>query len=196
MLLIKRRNDSYGFYSYNYEYDSTGQTTSEKYCRDENTGPSKHHFELGKQYIIVSESFKNEWLSDLELKKTYYNNYGRPYQEKYTRWNEMGYLVEEETVLLMNSKRNKTKYEYDEKGQVVAKIHSSNITGNSELRYEYLYDEVGNLMESNEYRNGKHITKRTVIYEEKTMLMKAIIVKDVATEYMSIVRYYYEFYDE
>ena len=194
-LNIKRRNDSYGFYSYNYEYDSTGELSSEKYCRDKNVGPSKHEFELGKQYVIVSETFENQRYGDTMLVRRFFNNYGRPYQEKTFKWDDKGYLKSEETFLLLNRKRNKTTYEYNAQGQVVRKVQSSNVTKNSELVFEYTYDEVGNLLECDEYRDGVHITKREVLYDKATMLMKAIIVVDVSTEYMSLVKYEYEYYE-
>lgn len=193
-LITKRRNDSYGFYSYNYTYDSTGQIASEKYCRDENANESKSDFKLGKQFVIVSENYENEWVSAKELRRKYFNNYGRPYQELVFRWDDRGYLIEEETTLLLNSKKNKTSYSYNEKGLVLKKEQSSNVTGNSTLVHEYEYDEVGNLINIDEYRNGQHITKREIIYNAN-MLMDAIIIMDVATEYMSIIRYKYNFYE-
>ncbi len=193
-VVVKRLNDSYGFYSYNYTFDDQGQVASEKYCRDENIGSSKVDFKLGKQTIIVSENFKNEWMNDTLMKKRYFNNYGRPYQEKYYYWDDKGYLKEEETMLLLNSKRNKVSYVYNEKGLVVEKIQSSNVTGNSTLKHEYTYDDVGNLTQIDEYRNNKHVTKREIVYKDN-MLLEAVIVWDVATEFMTIVSYDFEFYE-
>ncbi len=193
-VVVKRLNDSYGFYSYNYTFDSTGQVSSEKYCRDENVGGSKVDFKLGKQTIIVSENFKNQWVNDSTMKKRYFNNYGRPYQEKYFHWDDKGYLIEEETRLLLNSKRNKIEYRYNEKGLVTEKIQSSNVTGNSTLKHVYSYDEVGNLTQIDEYRNGNHVTKREVVYSDN-MLLEAVIVWDVATKFMTIVSYDFEFYE-
>ena len=192
---LKRLNDNYGFYSYHYNYDSTGQICSEEYCRDENVGSSPEDFKLGKQTIIVSETFKNIWINDQELKRVYYNNYGKPYQEKYQRWDDKGYLIEEEIVLLLSRKRNVITYTYNEKGHVVKRVRKSNVTGNSELQSEYKYDGVGNLIEINEYRNGKHILKKEVLYND-SMLIKAIISFDVATEFMTIIKFEYTFYDE
>jgi len=193
-IAVKRLNDNYGFYSYNYEYDSAGNVVAEEYCRDQNIGKSPIEFELGKQTIIVSETFKNVWVNDKELKRVYYNNYGKPYQEKYQRWDDKGYLIEEETVLLLNRKRNITKYVYDAKGYVVKRTQNSNVTGNSELISEYTYDEVGNLLEINEYRNGRHITKKEVLYTE-SMLVKAVIILDISSEYMTLIKYEYSFFD-
>jgi len=195
-IVTKRRNDKHGFYSYNYTYDSLGLQNSEKYCRDENANTARDNFKLGKQFVIVSEACKNEWLSAKELKKRYFNNYNKPYQEVFYRWDDKGYLFEEETVLLLNSKRNKVVYEYNDKGLVMRRYKTSSVAGNSKIEFKYNYDEVGNLTEIDEYRNGKHITNKEIIYDGKTMLMDAVIIMDVATEYMKIVRYYYTFFED
>ncbi len=193
-IIIKRLNDSYGFYSYNYEFDTTGHLVSEKYCREDNCGPSKEQFKLGKQYVIVSEKFSYDKPTDETLKRKYFNNYGRPYQEKTFTWDDKGYLIKEELRLLLNNKRNVIEYTYNDKGLVTEKKQTSNVTGNSTMSTKYSYDEVGNLTEVNEFRNGRHITKREIVYSDN-MLLESVIVFDISSEFMTIIRYKFTFYE-
>lgn len=190
-LLVKRRNDNYGFYSYTYSYDSSGNKTGEKYCRDENLGASKHEFKLGKQYIIIDERYKVEQVSATQKKVVYFNNYGKSYQEKLMNYDKKGYLISEEKTLLRSKKKNKTEYEYDYKGYVIKKTETSSVAGNFEEVHEYEYDKIGNLTSEKIYRNGKHKTTKTFLYYD-TMLLKAIILKDISSENLTITKYKYQ----
>ena len=60
-LITKRTNDAHGFYSYNYDYNDQRQQIKKTYCRDKNIGQDRNHFILGKQYVIINEtySYKN-----------------------------------------------------------------------------------------------------------------------------------------
>ena len=55
-LLVKRFSDSYGFYSYSYEYNIDGQKTKQIYAREKNASTSKINFSLAEQYVIFEES--------------------------------------------------------------------------------------------------------------------------------------------
>lgn len=192
---VKRKNDPYGFFSYNFKYDTAGHVLEEKYCRDENVSDSKHGFELGKQYVIAKESYKYEPLEGNKLKKKFFNNYGRPYQQTIFVYNDLGYLMEEHTTLLISNKKRHVYYEYEDKGRVVKKRIESNVTKPLTQEYRYEYDEVGNVVLEDYYRNGEHITHREVLYHKDSLLLQAIILRDVNSNMMDIVRYEYEYYD-
>lgn len=193
-LIQKRRNDSYGYFSYHYEYDSLGRLLSEKYYREENLSNSKNEFIEGKKYLIVQENYKYYENEDGSLEKSYFNNYGKEYQRSTYSWDDDGNLIEEKTSLLLSGNWNKTTYEYDEHGRVTKKVISSNIQNNSSISYDYSYDEVGNLILVNEYRDGKHNNKKDILYKP-TMLLDAAISYDVLTEYMRLTKYAFEFYE-
>lgn len=193
-MLIERRNDVHGFYSYNYEYDTLGRIISESYCRDENIGENKSQFELGQQYVIMSETYGYQVTSDSHITKNYYNNNGLVYQKEVSHFDANGYLTEVETQLVFGKRGSRVHYEYNETGLVSKKIEYVNIVDESEVTTEYTYDDVGNLLMTDIYRNGEHVTNKEVLYYEDTMLIEAMLIHDVQTNYLTIIQYEYEFY--
>lgn len=193
-LITKRKNDGYGFYSYNYKYDTLNRKTSEIYCREENKGPSIEQFQLGKQFIIAKESYTYE-MTQVGLKQKFYNNYNKLYQERFYYENDLGLVISEETRLLISNKRAVTEYAYNYKGQPILKIEHSSVLKPTELKYKYEYDEFGNILKEEFIRNGTFVSRKEAVYYLESMLLKAIIMFDLATEYMHIVRYEYEFWE-
>lgn len=193
-ICTQRRNDVHGFYSYNYEYDSLGRMIKESYCRDENVGPNKSSFELGNQYVIVSEEYGYEQIDETHMKRSFYNNNGLVYQEEVSHYDENGYLTDITTKLIIGKRGSKITFEYDEHGRVSRKTDYANLDVTNEIMTEYQYDEIGNLIMIDEYRNGVHITNKELLYDEKTMLFDAMITLDVETNYITIIKYEYEFF--
>lgn len=192
-LITKRRNDLYGFYAYYYEYDSLGRVTKETYAREENAGPDRYNFILGKQFIISYETFSYHKFSPKQLVKKYYNNYGRQYQEKFYYYNDLGYLTEEITRLTLSGKESKTSYAYNENGQLSQKSEISYIFGYNAKSNNYKYDQVGNLLEEEIFHNDKQVLLRSLLYEP-TLLLQAQVTKDQETGIIYIIKYSYLFY--
>ena len=44
-VVTKRTNDAYGFFSYNFEFDTNQRVVSKVYCREENVCKDRYHFE-------------------------------------------------------------------------------------------------------------------------------------------------------
>ena len=161
-LISKRKNDQHGYYSYNYLLDALGNIIKETYCRDENKLTSKNEFQLAKQYIIKSDSFSYHQLNEQQIKKIFYNNYGKSYKEQFNYYNEYGYLIEEYTKFLIGNTKSKITYEYDEKGRIIKTENFSNLSENKKITNVYSYDEVGNVLEIKVYNNDKYITSQTI----------------------------------
>lgn len=193
-LTRKRLNDSHGFYSYSYELNDAGQCTKETYFREENIGPSRFEFKLGKQYVISSESYSYGAPSDTMKRKKVYNNYGKAYMREDTYFNTLGYKLMEEVKYIVNGRRSRVFFEYDEKGYVSKRIDQPSLRDTTKTISTFTYDEVGNLLEENIYRNDKHLTIKQYLYDDR-MLMKATLTKDVETEVITIVQYEYTFYE-
>jgi hypothetical protein len=192
-LVTKRKTDGYGFFSYNYTYDSMNRITSEMYCREENARNSKNNFELGRQFIIAKETY--EWeMTGAGLKQKFYNNYGKLYQERFYYTNALGYLISEETRLLVTSKKAITEYAYDNKGRPILKADHSSVLRQTNIEYHYEYDEFGNVLKEETVRNEKPVTRREAVYYPESMLLKALVMFDIETEFMHIVRYTYQHY--
>ncbi len=193
-LTVKRKNDHFGFYSNNYQLDSSNNIVKKTYCRDENISSTKGDFKLGEQYVIVSDSFSYQTSSPTQTKKKFFNNYGKVYKEQTNYFNEFGYLIEEYSKFIIGNKKSKITYEYDEKGRVKAIDDFSDIANNKKLSQIYSYDEVGNVLEINFYKNEQHTTIKQYIYNKKSMLLDAQLIQDVETKLIRIIQYSYVFY--
>ena len=191
----RRKNDVHGFYSYDYRYNEEGDLSEETYYRDENLGPSKFEFELGKRFIISSETFTWDKSYPGEERQRIHNNYGKAYMERSFRYDDDGYRIEVQDRFLRNNRTSTIQYEYNEKGHVSKKIEKTSLGGDNVTETTFLYDEVGNLIEENFYRNGTHISNKQYLYDGR-MLINATLEKDVATEIITILQFTYEFYDE
>lgn len=193
-IITKRRNDSYGFYSYNYKYDSLDRIVEETYCRDENCGPDRYRFKLGQQFSISTEKYSYIERSKKESIREYKNYAGNVYQEKIFMKNELGFLTEEITRITLNGRETKIVYDYDEKGRMSKKTDISEFMGKTELTNAFQYDDFGNLTEEQIYRNEKLTTMRSMIYDKVSGLLTAMVAKDMSSEVITIVKYSYEFY--
>lgn len=195
-LITKRRNDNYGFYSFNYLIDSLGNIVKQTYCRDENASTLRGMFTLGKQYIIASDSFFHEKLSDKQIKKKYYNNYGKIYKEQTDYHDDYGYLIETSSKFIIGNNKTRITYQYDEKGRLARIDNYSNIGATKKITETYSYDDVGNVLEINVYKNDVHTTIKQYLYYSETMLLTALLIQDVESKLIQITQYKYELYSD
>jgi len=189
-----RKSDNGGYFSNNYKLDDDGNIVKQTYCRDENASHSKNNFKLLKQYIITSDSFSYDKPSENQVKKIFYNKYHKRYKIQTSYYNEYGYLVEKYTKFLIGNSKSKISYQYDKKGRLSRIDNFSDLSQNNKISKTYIYDEIGNVLEIKNYENDKFITSKQFLYDEKTMLLTAQIIKDIDTEFIRIIQYRYTFY--
>ncbi len=189
-----KKTDVGGFYSYLYTYDEMGNIIEQTYSRYENEGSSRKNFIAGKRYEISSEKFTFEQLTPTQAKKKYYNTYGNIYREDVINKDANGLLVSADAVYLIGNTRYSYTYTYNQKA-LLASFTEEVIADNvNSIETKYTYDDTGNLLEENVFRNGKHVSVKQYLLDEKTMLVKATLVKDVSTNLITIYEYKYEFY--
>lgn len=194
-LLTKRTNDAYGFFSYNYTFDEENRVLSKTYAREENKGSDRYHFELGKQYIIVKETY-SYIDKDSILIKSIYNNHDRVYQKTTFTYNEHDLLVEELSQFVINKKKAKTTYSYTELGLVKEKKHWKNTKKDDEFeKWEYQYDDLGNLTYIDYYKGEVHTTHKEVLYDNSTFMLKALLVQDVPSNFITIIKFSTAYYE-
>lgn len=192
---IKRKSDSYGYYSHHYKYDTANNVILQTYCRDENRFECKNKFELKNQYVIVADSFSYIKIDETQLKKIFYNGNGKVFKHQINYYNEHGYLTEEYTKFIIGNKKKKITYEYDEMGRIMKKHLFTNIAQNKKATEAYTYDEIGNILDIKKYDNEKHTSTKQFLYDKKTMLLTAQIIQDIETGFLRIIQYEYTFYD-
>ena len=193
---IKRKSDSYGYYSHHYKYDELGNIILQTYCRDENRFECKNKFELKNEYIIVTDSFSYQQLNDTQIKKFYYNVHKKIYKEQINYYNEYGYLIEEYTKFIIGNNKKKITYEYDEFGRLSKKHNFTNIAQNKKVTAEFNYDEIGNILDIKTYQNEQHKSTKQFLYDNKTMLLTAQIIQDIESGFLRIIQYKYSFYGD
>lgn len=195
LLVSKRQNDNYGYYTYSYKYNEKNQIVEETYSRETNQLQRKDTFALDKQYIITVNNYNYEEPKEGQFKRKLLNNYGRAYQEEIFTKDANGFLTEIETHLIVSNKRSRVTFKYNERGDVMEKLDVRDLSASNKSQWwVFKYDKIGNLLEEDIYRNGKHIYHREVLYDEKTMLLKALITKDMEANYITILKYNFLFY--
>ena len=190
-----RKADQYGFYSFHFTYDSLGRVTREEFRRNLSKTDSKINFQLGKEFMVSFESSKYERFPGQE-KRIFYNSYDQPYREEISYFDGDGFLIEKNDRLRRTSGINKSSYFYNEIGLLDSMVIASNQTGSSTREYAYKYDSHGNLLSQNNYKNTIHITEYQIIYDRKTGLLNYILTRDMATNFITILRLdNYTFFD-
>lgn len=188
------KTDANGYYGNEYTFDNSGNIIKQTYCRYENKNSSKLNFEMEKRYEISSETYTYTQHTPTQVKKRYYNTYGNIYREDIINTDTNGYLISSDAVYIIGNNRFSYVYTYNEKG-LLARLTEEAVADVASLtETTYKYDEAGNLLEENIFKNGKHTTVKQYLLDEKTMLVKATLVKEVSTNLITIFEYKYLFY--
>lgn len=192
-LISKRTNDVNGFYSYNFEFNDQNDIIKKTYCRDINKLNSRSNFILEKQFVVIKEGY-SYIKKDTVVIKNVLNNNGLPYQQIQYTYNSLGYLISEIKKLIINNKKTTIIYTYNSHGLLASKEISNSQQKYNIKKTTFLYDKLGNLIELNYFKNDKHVTHKEILYDEKTFLLKALIVQDVETNFIKIVKFKASFY--
>lgn len=194
-LILIRKSDSYGFHSHHFEYNNENQLIKKEYRRDINKSGDKINFDLDKSYIISSETYTYE-ITPIGLKKQYYNSQNILYQTEFFYRNEDGYLLKQESQLKTGAGRSQTEFKYGDKGLLIEKSSETFITQLVNTKFIFEYDENQNILAQHYYRNGEYQTEFQIIYERQTMLLSALLTRDVKTNFITIIKFsYYEFFE-
>ncbi len=195
-LAFKRDKDHRGFFSTHYEYDDKGRVTREEYRRDIDSINSSISPIFERSTIINFETMKYEDFEN-QSKKTVSNNYGFPYLEEISYFHsELKYLVRKEARLKMTYETQKTTYNYTSKGWIsrIETISSANPNANQEI--EFKYDESGNLIAKEIYKNGDFLVDIQIIYNSKTGLITYLLSRDVKSNFITILKFnQYEYFE-
>ena len=192
-LLVKRFSDSYGFYSYSYNYNEEGLKANQVYAREKNASKSKINFSLLEQYIIFEESY-NYTNKDTSVTKTVMNSNGRPYQKEISYYNQLGYLTMVKTRLLINNKSSREEYSYNDKG-LLKKIEYFKEGSEKPFKaIKYDYDQFANVTFIDEYKNQQRVIHKELLYNHSTFVLKTILSQDLVTNLITITKFKPEFY--
>ena len=187
-----RQNDLFDAYSYS--YDSLGRVTEESHHRGEDTSGTFFGFQPGKSFEVNAEQFTYDSTGSKQLTKSFLNSEGKPYKETLYAFDTLGNLIEETTRFVLSGRRQTRKRTYDDVGRLAEINEFSNLGSKVEKVYSYSFDIIGNVEEEKITVNGTLITTRQFVYDEATLLLKAMLIKDEATIAIDIVQFDYTFY--
>ncbi len=185
-LKVMRMTDRHGFYATHYEYDEKDRVVRKELRRNLNAHKDLSNFELGKEFIVTFE-LSSYIEFDNQVKRTVRNSFDIPFRETIYYYDEHGVLVRERDRIIRTSATTTKEYFYNEKGYMDSIAIATPKSQVKNKNYSYRYDSFDNLEVMEYYKDGVHTTEHQIIYDHKTTLLKYILVKEVATAYITIL---------
>lgn len=181
------RQEKYGII---YHYDNKNRVISEDNYTESIDS-------TGRKIMLLVNSETMTYIEyGQQLKKTLSNSYGLPYKTEMSYFDENGYLLETEERYITTSNFLKKLYSYNENGLLIKIETYQKGTEKPVEELHFSYDSFGNLLEKHLYQNGVFITDTQIVYNEKTKLMTAVIIREVKTDFIMVIRFsdysYYE----
>jgi YD repeat-containing protein len=172
-----------------YRLDEKNRVVSEEYLTESIDSTGKKSVVLMNTETMTYENY------GLQQKKIVSNSYGLPYKTVMSYYDESGYLLEQEERFSRTSNFNKLLHAYNEKGFLssISTFQKGITDPVEEMRFKY--DEYGNITEKHWYKNGIFTTDTQIIYNQQSKLMTAVIIRDVSTDFLMVIRFgEYEYY--
>lgn len=187
-MVRKRISQKKGFLSTYYTYNSNGQIVKEEVYRDIDTMNSLLNPSIERSILWNTETMDYQ-LYEGQYKKKVFNSYGNQYLEVTKYLDSLGYLAREEELFTITRNRITTKYTYSDKGWIekVSVYKNTDTVPMSESRFTY--DTFGNLQSKLIYKDGVFITEYQIIYSGLTGLLYSIVMREVSTNFISIIRF-------
>tara|TARA_B100001093_G_scaffold126784_1_gene119337 strand:+ start:339 stop:1241 length:903 start_codon:yes stop_codon:yes gene_type:complete len=192
---VMRVSDSYGFYSYTKNYDSTSRLVNQVYSREKNASKSKMNFKLEERYIIFEESYQYSFQDSVQIVTTLNSN-GRPYKIEKKFYDILGYLTKSTTKLLISNKTKYELYHYNDRGFLKSIQYFKEAIKLPIKEIKYDYDEWGNVTFMDEYKNNERIIHKELLYEPSTLILKTILSQDLVSNLITITKFKSKFYNK
>ena len=181
LLIEHKKGDAKGKTSNVYVYDG------DKMIRQEYWTESQDSSGRTNRLLFNSESIEySEYLN--QKKQKFYNSYNLPYMEEIAYTDSLGYLESTERRMIMTNTMLKKKYSYNEKGYL-AKKEIYDASKEPTETYEYTYDDFGNLIQTYYYKRGVFTTDTQIVYNDRSKMITAVIIREVATDFIMILRF-------
>ncbi|WKZ65981.1 MAG: hypothetical protein QY325_14570 [Flavobacteriales bacterium] len=183
------RNDLSGHFAHVLVHDAQGRVIRETYQRIENLGPDRYHLVPGTATEISDEQYRYVQLSDTALRKVFLNNLGLPYREQTYISDSRGYVLSIEDHYLVSQRRGRITFTYDDHGWLATRTEQPDLAQAGLTRHAWRYDAVGNVLESELWKQEQQVWREEYLYEEGTMLLKARLRKDLATGTIHVTKF-------
>ncbi len=188
-LVQRLRNDLSGHFAYEITCDSLGRVVRQAYVRIENIGPDRYHLVPGNRTVISDEQMRWRTVNDTAWACTWLNELGLPYREQVHHRDRLGYLRTIDDRYLVTGRRGRITFTYDEKGRLAERTEQPDLNKTSTDRRTWRYDAVGNVLYAEHWHDDRLRSHDEYLYEEDTLLLKALLTKDEDTGLIHVVRY-------
>lgn len=182
------RNDLSGYFGYDVVRDEQGRPVRETFTRIENLSTDRYELKPGAITEISDEHFRYETVNDSVYKRLYVNSLGLPYREQTYTSNKLGYLRSIEDRYLVNNRRSRITFDYDEKGRLAERIEQPDLAQPRTLRRIWKYDSAGNVTDGSLFHDEKHINRDEYLYDAAGML-SARLTLDLETGNINIIKF-------
>ncbi len=183
------RNDPNGWFALRDELDTLGRATRQSYVRIDNLGIDRYQFVRGTETTISDERFLYAAINDTAWSRTWINDRALPYREQIFHKDRWGYLRGIDDRNLITSHSGRITFRYDEKGHLAERIEQADLSTSASQKRVWRYDAAGNVTLCDAWRDDRHTKHTEYLYEEGTMLLKAVLTKDMDTGLIHIGRY-------
>ena len=187
-LAAKHISEKSGFLTTYYTYNDSNQVIKEEVWRDIDTLHSLLDPKIERSLLWNSETMSYEIYNGQHRKKIY-NSYGNLYMEETKLYDSLGYLSKVEELYPLTRNQLNTFYRYGDKGWIESIRTFKNIDTIPVNEVFFEYDTYGNVSAKKEYKNGVFTTEYQVIYSGRTGLLSSIIIREVSTNFLSIIRF-------
>lgn len=187
-LTSKRVSEKSGFLTTYYTHNDSNQVIKEEVWRDIDTMHSLLTPVIERSMLWNSETMSYEVYNGQHRKKIY-NSYGNLYLEETRLFDSLGYLSKIEQLYTITRNQLNTFYTYTDKGLIGSIRTYRNVDSIPLSEVFFEYDAYGNVSAKKEYKNGVFTTEYQVIYSGRTGLLSSILIKEVSTGFLSIIRF-------
>jgi len=174
--------------SFHYKYNQKGKLLRTDIKERKNYGTG-----LGFVNSIDSFAYKN--ISDSSYICNTHNENGSNYREQIYVFDSSNRIIEKSGRYLRGDVRTKELYAYDPNGYLNEKTIYQDIRNENFEKSVLHHDKIGNVHKIKTYRKDENQNVVDIIYFEDTILLKAIIVKDVETHDLNILKFEYEYFE-
>lgn len=182
------RNDLSGYFGYDVERDGTGRIVRETFTRIENLSTDRYTLVPGQITEISDEHFRYETVNDSVYKRVYVNSLGLPYREQAFTTNALGYLSSIEDRYLVNNRRSRITFSYDERGRLAQRVEQPDLGQARTMKRTWKYDSAGNLIDSALFHDERPVNRDEYLYDATGML-NARLTLDLETGNIHIIKY-------